>query len=62
VVAGARLYERFGAAPRIRAEQILRLGENKAFPIVDAERDLGYAPRPFAEGIRAEARALGLAS
>jgi uncharacterized protein YbjT (DUF2867 family) len=62
VVAGARLYERFGAAPRIRTEQILRLGENKAFPIVDAERDLGYAPRPFAAGIRAEARALGLAS
>lgn len=62
VVAGARLYQRFSPAPRIRTEQILRLGENKAFPIVDAERDLGYAPRPFAEGIRAEARALGLAS
>jgi uncharacterized protein YbjT (DUF2867 family) len=61
VVAGARLYERFAVAPRIRTEQILRLGENKAFPIAAAERDLGYAPRPFAEGIRAEARALGLA-
>lgn len=62
VVAGARLYERLSPAPRIKTEQILRLGENKAFPITDAERDLGYAPRPFADGIQAEARALGLAS
>lgn len=62
VVAGARIYEWLSTAPRIRAEQIRRLGENKAFPITAAARDLGHAPRPFAEGIRAEARALGLAS
>jgi nucleoside-diphosphate-sugar epimerase len=62
VAAAARLHERFSQAPRIKTEQILRLGENKAFRIDDAQRDLGYAPRPFAEGIRAEARALGLAA
>jgi uncharacterized protein YbjT (DUF2867 family) len=57
----ARGYERLSRHPRIRAEQLLRLGEDKAFDIDDAVRDLGYAPRPFADGIGAEARALGLA-
>ena len=61
LVAAARGYERLAAQPRIRAEQLQRLAEDKAFAIDDAARDLGYAPRPFAEGIRAEARALGLA-
>jgi nucleoside-diphosphate-sugar epimerase len=59
-VAALRTYERFSARPRIRAEQLERLAEDKAFAIDDAVHDLGYAPRPFAEGIRAEAAALGL--
>ena len=46
--------------PRIRAEQVRRLAEDKAFAIDDAMRDLDYAPRSFGEGIRAEARAMGL--
>ena len=46
--------------PRIRVEQVLRLAEDQAFPIDAAVRDLGYAPRSFADGIAAEARALGL--
>jgi uncharacterized protein YbjT (DUF2867 family) len=58
----ARGYERVSRHPRIRAEQLLRLAEDKAFAIDDAVRDLGYAPRPFADGIRDEARALGLAA
>jgi nucleoside-diphosphate-sugar epimerase len=57
----ARAYERLSPHPRIRAEQLLRLAEDKAFPIDAAIRDLGYAPRPFADGIGDEARALGLA-
>jgi uncharacterized protein YbjT (DUF2867 family) len=57
----ARGYERVSQHPRLRAEQLLRLGEDKAFAIDDAVRDLGYAPRPFADGIAAEARLLGLA-
>jgi len=61
LVAAARCYERLAAHPRIRAEQIQRLAEDKAFAIGDAVRDLGYAPRPFAEGILVEACALGLA-
>jgi uncharacterized protein YbjT (DUF2867 family) len=61
LVAAARGYELLTGQPRIRAEQLQRLAEDKAFSIHDAARDLGYAPRPFAEGILAEARALGLA-
>lgn len=58
----ARGYERLSRHPRIRAEQLLRLAEDKAFPIDAAIRDLGYTPRPFADGINDEARALGLAA
>ena len=61
LVAAARAYELLSAEPRIRAEQLQRLAEDKAFSIEDAARDLGYAPRAFTEGILAEARALGLA-
>ena len=62
LVAAARAYECISRSPRLRAEQILRLGENKVFPIDDAARDFGYAPRAFADGIQAQARALGLAA
>ena len=47
----ARGYERISRHPRIRVEQLRRLAEDKAFAIDDAVRDLGYAPRPFADGI-----------
>jgi uncharacterized protein YbjT (DUF2867 family) len=57
----ARGYERLSRHPRIRAEQLLRLAEDKAFAVDDAIRDLGYAPRAFASGIADEARTLGLA-
>ena len=38
----------------IRSEQMLRLREDKAYPYDKAEKDLGYAPRPFLEGIALE--------
>ena len=60
VIALASGYELISQHPRIKAEQLRRLAEDKAFPIDTAVRGLGYAPRPFADGIRAEARALGL--
>lgn len=56
----ARGYEWLAPQPRITAEQLTRLREDKAFAIDAAIRDLGYAPRPFSEGIRAQARAMGL--
>lgn len=55
-----RAAERAGLRPRIRAEQVLRLAEDKAFPHAAAARDLGFAPRSFEDGVREEARLLGL--
>lgn len=54
----ASLARRAGLRVVVRPEQILRLEESKAVDIGPARRDLGFAPRPFAEGIRAEAEAL----
>jgi uncharacterized protein YbjT (DUF2867 family) len=62
LVLAARGYGALSRRPRIRAEQLLRLAEDKVFDIGDAIRDLGYTPRPFAIGISQEARELGLAS
>ena len=48
------------AAERLRlpfpigSEQVLRLGEDKAYPYDKAKRELDYAPRPFREGIALE--------
>jgi uncharacterized protein YbjT (DUF2867 family) len=48
------------AAERLRlplpidSGQVTRLREDKAYPYVDASRDLGYAPRPFREGVALE--------
>lgn len=47
--------ERSGRALPVKAEQIERLIEDKAFDISEAVADLGFAPRSFDEGIRAEA-------
>jgi len=49
-----RLYERAARRPRLKAEQVERLAEDKAFDIEAARTDLGYRPRAFADGIRAE--------
>ena len=62
LVALARGYGRLSRHPRIRVEQLLRLAEDKAFPIDDAARDLGYRPRSFPAGIRCEAHSMGLAA
>jgi uncharacterized protein YbjT (DUF2867 family) len=62
IVAAARGYELLSKNPKISVEQLRRLAEDKAFAIDDAVRDLEYAPRPFADGIRAEASAMGLAA
>jgi uncharacterized protein YbjT (DUF2867 family) len=62
MIALARVHQRLSRHPRIKAEQLQRLGEDKAFAISEATADLGYAPRPFREGIREQAQALGLAA
>lgn len=57
-IGAVRLYERLASRPRIKAEQLERLAEDKAFDNGPAARDLGHAPRSFAEGVRAEAALL----
>ncbi|MGH7437996.1 MAG: SDR family oxidoreductase [Polyangiaceae bacterium] len=52
--------ERAGVTPRIKSEQVLRLAEDKAFAHDAAGRDFGFHPRAFVEGIKEEARQLGL--
>jgi nucleoside-diphosphate-sugar epimerase len=54
LVAAARLYEKVAGTPRLKAEQLERLAEDKAFDIAAARNDLGYEPRPFSQGIKEE--------
>lgn len=59
LVALLKGYERVtGRALRIKAEQLERLAEDKAFDISSARNDLRFEPRSFEEGIRQEARML----
>ena len=57
-LAVARAYERVAPRPRIKAEQIERLAEDKRFDIQAAVRDLDYHPRSFLDGVRGEAAVL----
>jgi uncharacterized protein YbjT (DUF2867 family) len=61
VVALASWYERVSKHPPVRAEQLRRLAEDKAYAIDRAAGALSFAPRPFTDGITAQARAMGLA-
>lgn len=40
--------------PPIKAEQILRLNENKDFDHIDASNDFGFSPMSFQDGIKLE--------
>ena len=53
-----KLAEALGITLPIKAEQILRLNENKAFAHDSAREDFNYQPRDFATGIAAEIREL----
>ena len=54
VVALLTLTERLGIRLPIKAEQILRLNENKAFSHAEAAATFGYAPMAFGQGIQQE--------
>lgn len=56
--AAAVAARRIGLPFPVSPEQVLRLAESKAVDIGPARRDLGFAPRPFRDGIRTEARML----
>jgi len=52
----AVLSRRIGLRFPVTPEQLLRLEESKAVDIGPARRDLGFDPRPFAQGIAEEVR------
>lgn len=58
-IAAVAAYERRSARPRLRAEQLQRLDEDKDFDVGPAADLLGHRPRPFSVGIAEEAALLG---
>ncbi len=54
VVAMLSLFERLRIPFPIKAEQVLRLNENKDFSYSEAQRDFEFSPLAFEEGIGAE--------
>lgn len=49
-----KVYEKVSKKPKLKAEQVLRLNENKDFSYEEALNDLGYKPLSFEEGIKLE--------
>jgi nucleoside-diphosphate-sugar epimerase len=60
VVAILSACERLPIRLPFKAEQVLRLEENKAFDCSPASRDFGYRPLSFADGIRLELCEMGI--
>jgi len=54
----ARVWSTLGLPPRVKAEQIQRLAEDKAFSFAAAQADWGYAPRSWRVGLTQEVAAL----
>ena len=54
VVGLLTLFEKIRFPFPIKAEQVLRLNEDKAFSYEEASRDFGFSPRSFEEGIKSE--------
>ena len=54
VVRMLKLFERLHVPFPIKAEQVLRLNENKDYNYAEAESDFGFSPLSFEEGIRLE--------
>jgi uncharacterized protein YbjT (DUF2867 family) len=60
IVALLRFCERLRLRLPIKAEQILRLNENKAFDHSEATRLFKFQPRSFRDGVREEIQSMGL--
>jgi nucleoside-diphosphate-sugar epimerase len=54
VVSLLKLLERIHFPFPIKSEQVLRLNENKDFSYEEAQKDFGFNPRSFEEGIKIE--------
>jgi nucleoside-diphosphate-sugar epimerase len=55
-----KFYEKTTSKPILKAEQVLRLNENKDFSHDEARKDFGYSPLSFEEGIKHEVEYLDL--
>ena len=51
---GAYVYNFLFKSAIISVEQVKRMMEDKAFPYDDAQRDFGYSPMSFKEGVKGE--------
>ena len=60
IVKTLRFIEKLGLRAPLKAEQILRLNEHKAFDFDEASRDFGYSPRYFEEGMASELETMGI--
>lgn len=60
IVFALQVAEKLALDLPIKAEQLLRLDEDKAFDYAEARNDFGYAPRPFSEGIEMEIEEMGM--
>ncbi|MCL4270517.1 MAG: NAD-dependent epimerase/dehydratase family protein [Anaerolineales bacterium] len=54
IVRALQFTEQINIRLPIKAEQVLRLNEDKSFSYADAQRDFGFSPRSFEEGIGIE--------
>jgi nucleoside-diphosphate-sugar epimerase len=59
VVSLLRLFEQIRIPFPLKAEQVLRLNEDKAFSYAEAELDFDYSPLSFEDGIKLELEHLG---
>lgn len=60
VVKSLHFAERLGLNLPIKAEQVLRLNEDKAFDADEAAKDFGYESHSFVEGVAMEINEMGL--
>ena len=56
VVSLLKLFEKIHIPFPIKAEQVLRLNENKDFSYAEAQRDFAFSPSSFEEGLGLELR------
>jgi len=56
---GVWIYERISRAPKLKVDQVIRLREDRAFDISESQRDLGFRPMSFEEGLREAMRING---
>jgi len=59
-IAAVEISRRLPGLPRIKAEQVLRLNEDKAFAHNEAVEAWGFAPMDFESGIRMELAELSI--